>query len=615
MKKLMKDRFFILVMLQGLVFLILFFCCFQKDRLQMELAEDGVVISKMQEDSLVYVSAPFVLRRGVYHVTVQDRAGKSNTVFSLEADKGTYRGILSNSVTVMPNGEVSYDVWVLQKTSVYARCLSVEEGDLPSVHVWVSWTHLGFVKDLWIVLTVFGVIDGAVLLRRRILSGAVSPKRQAVFWTIMACVFLSYFPLFANYCYIGTEGLREIARIDGLAQAFRSGSWLAKDLSYAFPALLLCAGFPYYLANNAFVFLLLFATAWISYYSFYDCLHQEYPALLGCVCYLLNPYFLSAIYVRGNYMAAMGTMFLPLLFAGFYQLFTKSSEDQNYGRYKWYLVVGLSALSRCNVMLAVMATLTMLLCGIFQKAWKKHILLELGKGAALLFALNAWTVALLVYDKAGYVHRYASKESGFDIADFAQFILNHDSEKMARHVFQQTPLSAGFFILLIGYSLWRKQRKGKTGDKNAIAFGLMAVVSLLFTASYFPWHHLPGVFNGWSQLAVLFEASFAVYSLADIWGENAEHAKALWAAGMVSAAFLALYLVNQNAIESVPVLLYDAKNIGSVLSEYADADMTCRGNMLICYGARAVSLATACAAIVLWCHRRKEKRHERGQKK
>lgn len=136
-------------------------------------------------------------------------------------------------------------------------------------------------------------------------------KNQMVFWTLTAGTMLAWFPC--------------------LSDSFMSGE------------------------NRLFVLILLTATAVSAYRSFYLCVKDEYAALSGSMIYLLNPYHIHIIYIRGDVGETLVMVFLPLIGCGIYLLCVGAVTGVGHKNSKWYVVVGMSAVLCSRVLFVRMA--------------------------------------------------------------------------------------------------------------------------------------------------------------------------------------------------------------------------------------------------------------------
>ena len=75
---------------------------------------------------------------------------------------------------------------------------------------------------------------------------------------------------------------------------------------------------------------------------------EEYAALTGSMLYLLMPYHIKGIYSRGDVGEYMAMCFLPVICCGIYLLIMEETASKDYGKYKWYSIVGLAALLLCE---------------------------------------------------------------------------------------------------------------------------------------------------------------------------------------------------------------------------------------------------------------------------
>lgn len=290
------------------------------------------------------------LAPGVYRIKVQSNLAEGQSMhIEMQCDSSYYRALRGNGITVYTGSElIEFDVYVADTVpSAYIQCVFYGSDTEALVQLEVNKTDLGKRILSFVLLLVFTAVDFMVCFRRWILEGKVNHKQQVVFWTMAAGVLLAYFPYFTTYFFMGENTAYYLQQIAGIRESLMQGTWLQEqgitgwfasgELFLLIPALFQVIGFSIMSVFKIFVFLVMAVTAVITYHSLKKCVKEEYAALMGSMLYLLMPYHISGIYIRGDVGEFAAMCFLPLIICGIYLLITENVV--------WYSICGLAALA------------------------------------------------------------------------------------------------------------------------------------------------------------------------------------------------------------------------------------------------------------------------------
>lgn len=278
------------------------------------------------------------------------------------------------------------------------------------------------------------------------------------------------------------------------------------DLFLYLPALLRLAGFTVQGAYKFYLILINLVTGLLTYYCFYKIFHNYKAVLIGCIVYMLAPYRLCCLFLRGAVGEYTAMTFFPLIFYGLYRIYTDEPDSKHF-KSNWIpATLGYTAIIQCHVLSSIMAGIfTLLFCLLFiKKTLQPKRLLQLCKAVGAVILLNCWfIIPFLDYFRAGYTATGINPLGRFNAngAFFSQlfslFPQGYDwSRSVAEGLTYQHEmnysLGGGFLIVMGCYILYRFQfgkersEKSKIGDCS-FAFALLAV---FMCTIWFPWDFL-----------------------------------------------------------------------------------------------------------------------------
>lgn len=600
-----RKSYLILLTIEIFCLVLLLAGCFQKDeQVECFFGKDIQEMTVEAEDHLKFSGDSFLLAPGVYQVRVQTSLAKEQSMYvELKCEDSYFNTLHSNGVAVLPgNDYMDFYVYVLDKIpTAYMECQFYGGGPETLVMLDVSRTCIGNRILLFIVLLVFGTVDCLIEFRRRILEGRISRKKQVVFWTLAAGVMLAYFPYLSDYFYLGEDTAFHLSRIAGLADSIVQGcafpvriqsGWLYNhgyavsmfygDLFLLFPAGLMLMGFSIMAAYKIFLFVVLAVMAFIAYHSFYQCVKEEYAALFGSMVYLLSPYHIHNIYNRGALGEILAMTFLPLVCCGMYLLYTKNVEDTDYKKYKWYIVLGMSAVLQSHLISTEMTAVMMaLFCLVFfKKTFRKETFLQLLEATGIVLLINMWFWLPLIYmmNCDGYrlqeiTHR-AVQEQGIYLANILQMLPNAGGGTQKGMVdCEPLHIGAGALMLLCIYVLWSVRRR--KWDRACTISAGFSVLTLLMSTGYLPWDdimNIPGVGYivsslefpwRWMVWATMFVSLFAAFFFLRVKEDNELLSKVVFGIAAMLAAGSAIYCVNNISYTLEGAYLYAVESMGT----------------------------------------------------
>ncbi|MCD7817845.1 MAG: hypothetical protein LUH07_02180 [Lachnospiraceae bacterium] len=189
------------------------------------------------------------------------------------------------------------------------------------------------------------------------------------------------------------------------------------------PAILYNCGFGITFVYNLYVCMISAATCLIMYYCSMKIFRKSNTALLASALYTFSAVRLTNIFVRcalGEYTAQA---FFPLVFLGFYAVYTAPKGEKITIRRYWPIVVGLTAIFSCHTLsMEMSAMLILLTCLIFiRKTLEPQRFLALAKAAALTFLINFAFLAVMLDSMS--MDMYISNQMGASIQSSGAYLI------------------------------------------------------------------------------------------------------------------------------------------------------------------------------------------------
>lgn len=592
-----------LLIVQAVLALGLLLTCFQREEPVYAIRGEEMAGRTVEtEGGREFSGEEIALFPGVYQVRMETSIQGKEAVFAEMRQNGAAFSALRNNGATSFAGcsEIRFLVYVSGKIpEAYVFCRFSDAGADALRSLTVYRTGIGNRVLLCILLSFFVLLDFFLLFRRRILSGEVTGKQQLVFWSLTAGVLIAYFPFLTDYIIPGDDLFYHLQRIAFLKDTWQQGpffpvrvqsTWLyghgyATSLFYGdfflyFPAFLMAVGFPLMSAYKIFVFAVLLAGAWIGYHCLYKCLKEEYAALLGSAMYLLAPYRLYNLYNRAALGEFLAMTFLPLVCCGMYLLYTENEASADYGKHKWYLILGMSALLQSHLITAQMtAVLLAAACALlWKKTFRKRTFCQLLEAVGMVLLINMWFWLPLLYMIRADRYQFQSVIQqemiyGTELAGLLQLLPNKGMAHPQMRHWEPIQIGVGALLLLMAYLLWRLS--GHKTRKVCGFFAVLTVLSVILSTRYIPWNFIRnvpviGYFVGswqfpfrWMAPACALAAFFSAFLLSEVRQEAGMRLKALTGLAVFLVPLSAVYHVNNISLEGTAYFLYNQEYVGT----------------------------------------------------
>lgn len=606
----MKDKcneFWILLAGEFFLFLALLSGCFRREEMVYSYVGGDIAKSAgMAESCGEFYGARTELVWGVYQVRIWTRLEDGQSMYvKVNYDKACFRSLNNNGMNILPGDDYEdFQVYVSGKVpSAYIQCSfnGTDADALVRIEVWK--TNKGCRILLVIVLAFFAALDFLILFRRRVLEGKVTGRQQVVFWTLTAGVLIACFPYLTDYFSYGADTYYHVERIAFLADALEQGvhfpvrmqgTWLyghgyATSLFYGdlflyIPAFLCLTGFPVMSAYKIFIFLVTAATAVIAYFSFRRCVKEEYGALFGSMVHLLAAYRIFNVYSRGAMGEYLAAVFLPLVCCGMYLLYTGDTASKEYGKYKWYVVWGMSGLLQSHLLSAEMTAIFMaVVCAVFwRRSLRKRTLCQLLAATGIVLLINMWFWLLMIYmlsQDVYYVHSLTAggiQDKGILFAGIFQLLPRKGEGNIGVYRDEPVQIGIGGLLLLLYYALWWYWKKKQYRRNVCSVLALFIAAALFMSTRYFPWDaiiKLPviGFFVGSLQfpsrllaIACVLAAMFTAFFFQRVKEQGGMAAKTVVGIAALIMIGSAVHHVGSIAFDAAPVWLYNIENMGTI---------------------------------------------------
>ncbi|SNU09829.1 hypothetical protein SAMN06297422_13114 [Lachnospiraceae bacterium] len=452
---------------------------------------------------------------GIYDVTIHS-AAESDYRVEVVSEKKYHNSLVSDNPGFLNKyTQNSFNVWVNDKTdSIQINIFPNNDCKIESVSFNTSWNSVLYIWTKALLLALLVVIGGVVYNQRTFI-------KKYFFEIAGICVIsgIASLGVMVRYILPGDDLNFHLMRIEGLKEAFILGdipcriqtNWLDGwgsavsimygDLSIVLPALMRFAGFTLNTSYSTFVVFINVLTSISAYCAFNKISKNKYLSIFVCGLYVLSPYRLCDIYIRGAFGEYVSMIFLPLVVLCIYYIFADDTGSEDYGKKVILPVVGLSGIIQTHVLTIVMIIIfgTVFLVFEYKKLFDiKRIRYGL-KICAITILLNMWFIVpfikflaedLNVNKKAYHPDDYqwyglslvemiaqkASPSISFNWADNTSL-----SNRMGLAIGNGFLIFLGIFIYLLVF------KKIKNNKKASYITALLGVLALFLTSIYFPY--------------------------------------------------------------------------------------------------------------------------------
>lgn len=560
------------------------------------------------------VSDPLHIPAGVYKValTYETDTDMCNlcTVFDAAASLG---GVISNGTNLYAGlGSTDYEVWLTDGNG--------------SLQIQVSFGGVGYllVKGVRIydsgamqrmilltALLLFICLDLGLWYRLRTDGKGMTAENKLVAAGLLLTVAASSYPLMTNYVMSGGDLVFHLLRIEGVKDALLSGQFPVRiapewqcghgyaasifygDTLLFIPAILRLTGFSIQTSYKIFLFLLNIGTCLISYYAFAKVFRNKYLGSLCSLLYTMSIYRFFKMYYSAALGEVISMMFIPLLVAGLYRIFTEDVEEPKYRR-NWVLpAIGFCGMVQSHILSTyIVACFTILLCILmWRKVFCKETFVVLAKTVVVTALVSAWFLVPFLdnMSSGAYVVNHISGRliqcRGLQVAQLFKLFFNvgRNWDFYNNGLVSAEPLGLGCVLAvglgLFGLLVW--SRKTDNLERGMLKAGkiaaFMGICAMAMSTYLFPWDRIqrlgaltemmtgplefPSRFLSVATIAAVFVTGVAGTC---IWKMEKPALKAWFMAGISGLALLGgTYVLNEMCDSLPPIHLYNVGGMGT----------------------------------------------------
>lgn len=370
-----------------------------------EVADERIIVTP--ENSIagtVVSSSPLKLSRGSYIVYIDYSTSATGNTFEASCSSATAHLFCSNPANLSVNSKNAYIT--IRIGGPEEVVLNVDYAGNGSMEIYGMSIHE--TTDMAKQDLVYSLILCALIsLVWYICTGDTKCRKTA--FCLGTIIFMASYPLFLDYMVIGHDLPFHLNRIESIKIGLQQDVFPVKiqpfwiyDYGYAtgvfygdillyFPALLRIMGLSIQSAYMIFVVAINIGTTLISYFSFKKILGSNRLGLLASMLYTLSYYRLLNVYTRAAVGEFCAMMFLPMIFAGLYQIFTYTGTQKKVCLKPVILTaIGLTGIINSHILTCEMVALFVLLtCIVFiKKIFRRQTFFQLFLTVIFTLLLN-----------------------------------------------------------------------------------------------------------------------------------------------------------------------------------------------------------------------------------
>lgn len=352
------------------------------------------------------------LKPGIYNVEIHYKATAEGNQLNAYDTLHETGSILFGVVNLYTGDNVeACQMWVLRSTDTAK--VEVTYGGSGELEIYeLAIVRTNCAARIWIFFVILGsvLINGLFFLRA--FDGLYGISReQKVVWGVLAVAgLLSCIPAMVNYNLWGDDWGFHLLRVEGLISGLKDGqfpvriqgNWLRgygyavsvfySDMFMVIPMVFRLLGFTVRTSCCLFYMVINLSTLLVAYHCLKRVCKDRVIGCVGAVLYTLSAYRMHNLFMRSAVGESLAMVFLPLVFYGFYRIFTEDIYDRKY-RGNWLvLTLGLTGIIQSHVLTCEMLALAILiLCVVLiKKVFRKETFLVLVKTVVVTLLLNLW---------------------------------------------------------------------------------------------------------------------------------------------------------------------------------------------------------------------------------
>ncbi|MGN1148704.1 MAG: hypothetical protein ACI4TB_09795 [Lachnospiraceae bacterium] len=359
-----------------------------------------------------YDGETFSLKAGTYLVKIAYSASEEINVFRLEDTVNGSQTVRFGDITLSTGDNVEdCELWVLRDTdTVSASVINGGDAALSFQSLQITSTHAGSRIFLFLVFVAACLIDGLFLVCMYDRKYGISLEKKLTWSALVIALLFVCVPCMIDYNLWGDDWGFHLLRVEGLINGLQDGqfpvriqgNWLRgygyavsifySDFFIVIPMLFRLIGFTVLTSYRMFLVVINIATLLIAYQCFRRLFKSVPIGGVTAILYMMSAYRMHNIYMRASIGETLAMAFLPVVFYGFYRIFTDDYKSKAYRRNWILLTLGLTGVIQSHVLTCEMLAFCIaILCVIlFKRVFRKETFFELVKTVAATLILNLW---------------------------------------------------------------------------------------------------------------------------------------------------------------------------------------------------------------------------------
>ena len=268
-------------------------------------------------------------------------------------------------------------------------------------------------------------------------------------------------------------------------------------------ALLYNMGLPVYKCYNIYAILINLVTALIAYYSFKRVFGEERWGLMGSLVYTFAAYRIANVYMQDTVGEYTAQAFLPLVFYGFYRIYTSSDEKRDWRdtiRLILPLVLGVSGVLESHILTTEILAMFVVIFALVNLPQTIRKLKELLISLVAIVGLNAFFLIPFLDSYTGNDLYITSSSTVEDLTKYGNYIIQllkpfitGDGDVSEWSAANEGYIGSGVTIIvsLVLFVVVAIIKKKQTNKYAAQVFVLGLVAAWVSTV-YFPWSWFAG---------------------------------------------------------------------------------------------------------------------------
>lgn len=465
------------------------------------------------DEEIIFLTGPFIyLEKGTYHATIEYNCDNDQSCIAHAENIANLDA--GSALLGRKQNTLSYDFEL--KTNVDDFELQINyngKGYLQITDISIERTSVGFTRNVFLIFVFFVLLDLFIYYYEQI------RQNKDTLLALSGIILLTSLPLFSNGMNVGHDCPFHLMRIESISEEIRMGNIPVRmsslcmdgagyptsifygDLLLYIPAILRLLGFSVMAVYKFYIFLINTGTTLITYFCMKSIFKEKRIALLTCLAYCTASYRLVNIYVRSAVGEYSAMMFLPVVAAAVYRIYTE--DAQNFNEYKknaLLLALGMSGLIGTHMLSTEMVVfvLAVMCVFLFRMTLRKNTLRVYLLAVAETCALSAYfiipfldyyiNVPVLINNAAQNGYPLIQKK-GTCLSEYFSFFRNiygGGSSVYTNDRMQLTPGLLLMFLLIWSILLWIYHRS----DKEMKVLTICSIFILFVASNAFPWNDL-----------------------------------------------------------------------------------------------------------------------------